>query len=294
MTVQERSNPAAAAAAARLSKVASDVGATASRGTAVASQQVASAQRAARRATVPRRTALARGRPAFVVAVLGLLGFAALFAIVKARRSEAVDLAITLRLQRRRAPGLDRLMALVSWPGFPPQSRVIPPAVIGGLWLLRFRTEAVFEVAAWGTGGLSTALKAMMDRPRPVAGTDLRVVAAPLGGTSFPSGHVITFVGTYGFLAYLAATLVRDPLPRAALTGGLLGLVALVGPSRVYQGHHWPTDVTASYLLGTSYLIVVVAAYQRAKASEGRRRLTLPALPVRGLSSGPPIAAIRG
>jgi undecaprenyl-diphosphatase len=159
-------------------------------------------------------------------------------------------------------------MEIGSWPGFPPQSRVIPPAVIGTLVVLRFRTEAAFETAAWGTALVSTGLKALMKRPRPVAGTDLRVAAAPLGGSSFPSGHVITFVGVYGFLAWLAWTLVRDPALRVVATGGLLGLVAIVGPSRVYQGHHWPTDVTASYLLGTTYVIVVIEAYRRVKATE--------------------------
>jgi undecaprenyl-diphosphatase len=188
-----------------------------------------------------------------------------------------------LRLQRRRRPWLDRLMALASWPGFPPQSRVIPPVAIGGLWILRFRTEAAFEAAAWGTGALSTLLKTAMDRPRPVAGTDLRVVAAPLGGSSFPSGHVITFVGTYGFLAYLTHTLVRDPLIRRVTTGGLLGLILLVGPSRIYQGHHWPTDVSASYLLGTSYLVVVVAGYRAVKRRERRD----PALAAAAVAAAP-------
>ena len=159
-------------------------------------------------------------------------------------------------------------MAAVSWPGFPPQSRLIPPTIIGCLWVVRFRTEAAFETAAWGTALVSTGLKAVMDRPRPVAGRDLRVIAAPLGGTSFPSGHVITFVGIYGFLGWLAWTLVRDPSARVAMTGSLLALVALVGPSRVYQGHHWPTDVTASYLLGTSYVIVLAAGYRRVKAAQ--------------------------
>ncbi|MBA2718241.1 MAG: phosphatase PAP2 family protein [Chloroflexi bacterium] len=227
--------------------------------------------RAAHAGAVTRRTALARGGFATAVAVAGLAGFGLIFAVVRARRSEAIDLALMLRLQRRRRPWLDRLMAVASWPGFPPQSRVIPPAAIGGLWILRFRTEAAFLAAAWGTGALSTILKEMMDRPRPLAGTDLRVVVAPLGGSSFPSGHVITFVGTYGFSAYLADTLIRDPLIRRVTSGALVGLVLLVGPSRIYEGHHWPTDVTASYLLGTTYLVVVVAGYRRVKAGEAGR-----------------------
>jgi membrane-associated phospholipid phosphatase len=230
-----------------------------------AGRSVDEAARAAQRATLPPRARRAQRRIATIAAFGGLLGFLAIFAAVRARRSEAIDLALMLRLQRRRRPWLDRLMAAASWPGFPPQSRVIPPAAIGGLWMLRFRTEAAFAAAGWGTAALSTVLKMAMDRPRPVAGTDLRVVAAPLGGSSFPSGHVITFVGTYGFLAYLAETLPREPLVRRAAAGGLLGLVLLVGPSRIYQGHHWPTDVTASYLLGTSYLIGLMTLYRRVK-----------------------------
>ena len=45
-------------------------------------------------------------------------------------------------------------------------------------------------------------------------------------------------------------------------------MLAGVGPSRIYQGHHWPTDVAASYLLGISYLIVLEAAYRRLRAPE--------------------------
>jgi membrane-associated phospholipid phosphatase len=43
---------------------------------------------------------------------------------------------------------------------------------------------------------------------------------------------------------------------------GLAGLLALVGPSRIQQGHHWTTDVVASYLLGAAYLFALVEAYR--------------------------------
>jgi membrane-associated phospholipid phosphatase len=49
-------------------------------------------------------------------------------------------------------------------------------------------------------------------------------------------------------------------------------LLALVGPSRIQQGHHWATDVAASYLLGLAYLLVLVEAFGRATA-----RASLPA-----------------
>jgi undecaprenyl-diphosphatase len=192
-------------------------------------------------------------------------GFAAVYALVRQRRSEAVDLAITMKIQSVRHPMVAQVMTAVSWPGFPPQSRVLPPAFMAGLWLLRLRTEAMMQLLAWGTAALSTVIKRFMGRPRPVAGTDLRVVAAELGGSSFPSGHVLTYVGTYGWLTVLANALIRPTWLRRVAVTGLTMLVAMVGPSRIYQGHHWPTDVAASYLLGFSYLSTLIALYRRLK-----------------------------
>jgi membrane-associated phospholipid phosphatase len=231
-----------------------------------------SAARAAHEETLPTPVALERGRMATAVGILGLFGFLGIFAAVRARRSEAFDLAISLKLQRRRSPLLERVMAAASWLGFPPQSRIVPPAIIASLFALRFPVEARFEALAWGTGFVSTVLKEIMKRPRPVAGEDLRVVAAPLGGSSFPSGHVITYVGTYGFLTYLAHTLIRPVAARRVVVGGLAALLALVGPSRIYQGHHWPTDVTASYLLGTSYVVALTTLYRRVKGDPRTHR----------------------
>ena len=72
----------------------------------------------------------------------------------------------------------------------------------------------------------------------------------PLRGSSFPSGHVLTYVGVYGFLAHLVEAHVDHAVARRAGVAALAGLVGLVGPSRVQQGHHWPSDVLGSYLVG--------------------------------------------
>lgn len=221
-------------------------------------------QRMADEQTVSVPAALARGRTGTYAAVVGLGGFLAIFALVRARRSDEIDLAIMIRLQARQHQRLAAMMEAASWPGFPPQSRILPLGLATGLWLLRLRTEAVFQLLAWGTAAISTAVKAMIRRPRPLP-EQARVVLAPLGGSSFPSGHVITYVGIYGFMAYLTYTLVRPPQLRWPATFGLIGLVGLVGPSRIYQGHHWPTDVAASYLLGLSYLIALTTLYRRVR-----------------------------
>lgn len=214
----------------------------------------------------PRLTWL-RGGNALLVSAAALGAFALLLAGVMSRRSEAADIAITLRWQAQRHRSLSLLMEAVSWPGFPPQSRVIPPLAIASMLALRLRTEAAFQFLAWGTALLATVVKAFVHRPRPLP-EQVRVVLAPLGGSSFPSGHVLTYVGVYGFMAVVAHGVIANPSVRWPVSIGLVGLVGLVGPSRIYLGHHWPTDVAASYTLGLAYLVAVLAVYRRVKASE--------------------------
>lgn len=219
----------------------------------------------------PPRVALARGRRAVGLAALLLGCFAVLFAVVRRGASRDLDRRATVALQRRQEPWFRRLMELVSWPGFPPQSRLIPPS-LALLWLLLgFPLEAAFQLAGWGTGGISFLVKRTMRRPRPTADV-VRVIPANIGGSSFPSGHVINYVGVYGTLAYLVTTLIRPAWIRKPVVALCGGLIALVGPSRIYLGHHWLTDVTASYLLGTSYLLGLTALYRRAKLRTLARR----------------------
>ena len=206
-----------------------------------------------------------------------LAGFAALLAFVRSQRSAAFDLAVTLKLQERETPALGALMGAASWPGFPPQSRLIPPAIVLGWLASRGRRPAIFQLVAWGGALVSTVVKAAMRRPRPLPPA-VRVVVAPLGGTSFPSGHVLTYVTFYGFLAFLLAEHLDDGPLRNASVASLTGLLALVGPSRIQQGHHWATDVTASYLLGLAYVLALIELY-RVTAPRGLVRRIADLLP---------------
>jgi undecaprenyl-diphosphatase len=76
---------------------------------------------------------------------------------------------------------------------------------------------------------------------------------------------VLNYIGVYGFLAYLAHTWIRPKAIRKSIVSALLGMLALVGPSRVYLGHHWFTDVSASYMLGTTYLLALTNIYRRVR-----------------------------
>jgi undecaprenyl-diphosphatase len=230
---------------------------------ASASPALPGSPEAARVAVAPRES-IARGRWPMALMGLSLVGFAGLWLIVRRQRSAAFDLGVSMKLQSYRSPPLAAAMTAVSWIGFPPQSRVLPPLLIGAIWVAGFPLEAVFLLAAWGTATLSTAIKVTMRRARPLP-PEVRVVTANLGGSSFPSGHVLTYVGLYGFLAYLCYSVLRPPRLRVPLTAFFGGLIGLVGPSRIYQGHHWPTDVVASYLLGIAYLLGLTTVYRRIK-----------------------------
>lgn len=211
----------------------------------------------------PERAILSRRiRIAYVIVALLTVGL--LTRLVKSGKTAELDAKATLAIQRQSNPVFARLMHLASWAGFPPQSRTLPfliPAVIA---LFGRRVDAAFQLAGWGTSGLSFLLKRYMKRPRPVAGR-FRVIPARIGGTSFPSGHVINYTGIYGMLAYLAGQHVKNKALRRGIIGFLLGKIMLVGPSRIYLGHHWFTDVVTSYLLGSSYLMFLTAVYRRVR-----------------------------
>ena len=83
---------------------------------------------------------------------------------------------------------------------------------------------------------------------------------------------MLSYVGLYGFAAYLAGCSCDRFCCAGHRWARSLGLVALVGPSRIQQGHHWFTDVTASYLLGTSYVVGLAALYRRVKAHRAEVR----------------------
>ena len=208
-----------------------------------------------------------RGRSPLIFAALALLGFALILILVVLGDTAAFDLRVTLDWQRVRLPGLLPLMQAISWLGFAPQSTYLGIGILVLLIVLRLRLEAFFALLAFLCGMLSGTIKGLVERPRPMAVEGL-TVQFPVGGYSFPSGHVLTYVIFCGFLAYLAYTLVSWRPLRLVLLTLLLGLVALVGPSRVYLGQHWATDTLASYFLGTAILLVLLVLYRATKARQ--------------------------
>ena len=181
---------------------------------------------------------------------------------VRNGRTADFDLRVTTAIQRRKHPLFARVMWIASWAGFPPQSRTLP-AVWPLVWLAAGQPlQAATQFLGWGTSGVSFLVKATMRRPRPHIDNCI-VVPARIGGTSFPSGHVINYTGVYATMAVLVADSALLPAAKRTVLGVIGVILALVGPSRIYLGHHWFTDVVTSYLLGSSYVIVLISVYRR-------------------------------
>jgi membrane-associated phospholipid phosphatase len=209
-------------------------------------------------------TALARGRALVIFSGLFAAVFTLLTAVVLEEGLQATwwDTELTRLSQSVPRVPWGELLIWVSVPGFPPWNWAVPTATVLLLALVRRFWDAAFMALA-SLGGLTAGLvKIVLDRPRPPTEV-ARPVGAELHGLSFPSGHVTEYVTVFGFIFYLAYTL----LPPGSLVRWMVlfvsaSMVLLVGPSRIYMGQHWASDSLAGYALGFTYLFIVIELHR--------------------------------
>lgn len=174
------------------------------------------------------------------------------------------DVSIALAVQHAIPPhtmqanAID-LVSTVAWP----IPSLITAAIIGVLLLAlrRWLDVIALYVVDGLANGTNQLISLVVHRPRP---SDHGIyIAQQIKVTySFPSGHVVQ--GTVFFLFLLFLTfMVREEhtwlwIPRVALI-----LFALsMGPSRIAEGEHWPSDVLGALLFGLFWLLLGIAAYR--------------------------------
>jgi undecaprenyl-diphosphatase len=190
--------------------------------------------------------------------------FAVLTFLVKTTPSFAIDLQITRAIQSINFPFFASLMSMVSWPGFGPQAVIITGLVILVIYVLGLHWEAVMAlIAAILSTSINILAKDLVQRPRPLA-SSVNVIAI-LNSYSFPSGHVMYYLGFLGFIGFLVFSLMKPSVKRSFFLL-LIGIpVILVGVSRIFLGQHWASDVLGSYLLGSLTLVATVMFYRWGK-----------------------------
>jgi membrane-associated phospholipid phosphatase len=175
----------------------------------------------------------------------------------------AIDLTVTRALQSYHGGAFDAVMRWLSWLGFAPQVDVLGGLTILILFIAGLRWEAVTALFALGAVAFGALVKAIVVRPRPAA--DLVHVFQQLPTSGFPSGHTLLAAAFFGFLAFLAYTLLKPSWGRTLLLTVLGMLILLMGPSRIYLGQHWFSDVAGAYVLGSLWLALTIRVYRWGK-----------------------------
>ena len=174
------------------------------------------------------------------------------------------DEGLTVLIQKIQFPPLVHFINFASDANWPAPAGYTALAIIIGLLVARQLSAAIAAVvASFGADLANVLLNSVVARPRP-HNVHIHVVAN-LGLHSFPSGHVTHVVTFYGFLLYLTIHFERDH-PRWAPLLWVVRVICLyflifIGPSRVLEGEHWPSDVLGSYLLASLMLVVAIALY---------------------------------
>lgn len=227
-------------------------------------QAQAAVQQVAQQATVSPRRALYRGRRFVVTYALLVAALAFLGALARRYKVLPGDVGITRLIQEPDNGTYALLMGLVSEMGWQWPSVVTRLTTCGLMWSAGFRMEGAFTAATWSADAVTMLIKETIGRPRPTR--DLVRVTHTLGEHSFPSGHVVHYVTFYGFVFYILWSHLKEGKGRNGVLSLLALVVLLIGPSRVYQGAHWPSDVAAAYLVGSLWLAVLIVGYIETKA----------------------------
>jgi len=225
-----------------------------------AQQEVASARR-------PWYQSLRWGRILLVVYAILIALFALLSWWVFYHPVLAIDVTITHEFQENQAPWLRFIMLAVSFTGnVTALSLGLIVLATALFWIVDLRLEAVMVVALSATSALLNGLiKIIVARPRPTS--SLVEIIQNASGNSFPSGHVMAYIAFWGLLFSFAIILFKgNHWWRTALLiiSGLF--VVLVGPSRIYLGDHWASDVLGAYLIGGVLLGIALWIYLALKS----------------------------
>lgn len=192
--------------------------------------------------------------------------FLRLAVVVRAGETQTLDEWVLAFLRDHRQEAVFQFMTFISWLGSGlPQTSLVAVCFLGLVAARRLWPDAFALILATGGGmGLIIGLKRLFGRPRP------EEVFSHLG-YAFPSGHSFFAVVIYGLIAYWLGRDVSSGR-RRLIWGIAVGMILLMGFSRMYVSEHYPTDVAAGYALAVPWLwgcLAIPTAFHRRGRSLG-------------------------
>lgn len=190
-----------------------------------------------------------------LIAVISIIGFGALAAMVHRPGFTQQDFAMTQRMHADNGGGYESVLLIIGEFGRSILVFLMLELVVW-LWLQRRLRDLAILLAVVGGGFVANyAARQLMAAPR----LPLHAPFVLWRDTGFPSGHAMMATITYGLLLW--AVFPRIPRQqRGAALAGVVALVLLVGYTRLYFGEHYLSDVAGGYALGLAWLAACVAA----------------------------------
>ncbi|HEY2733427.1 MAG TPA: phosphatase PAP2 family protein [Polyangiales bacterium] len=176
-----------------------------------------------------------------------------------------IDQSILIAVSRWRRPWLNGIAVDITALGTPTLLALFTMLALGAALANKQRLSALhLLIASSGAALFNLGLKALVTRPRPTEVLRLVNVA----GYSYPSGHSMGSAAILSTFAMVSWRYVRRPIHRLAITLIALGLIGLIGMSRIYLGVHYPSDVAAGIALGIAWamLLEVIVRHLRTRA----------------------------
>ena len=120
----------------------------------------------------------------------------------------------------------------------------------------RWRILVTLLISVAGGEFFVWIIKNIINRPRP----PLINALVSESTYSLPSGHTFVAIAFYGLLVYFVIQSNKNKYIKilSLLLG--IGLIILVGTSRIYLGAHWPSDVFAGITIGLAWLSIIITS----------------------------------
>jgi len=176
-----------------------------------------------------------------------------------------LDLKAYEELKEQTSPLFDSLMTWVSAIGELAIATTLTAIAMLIFAVRRKWLESIFMLASTSSVLLALMLKELIQRTRPFPlAQNVTGFFWSSSQYSYPSGHVLFFVVFFGLFAYLSWIHFRGRV--RAITIAICGaLIVLIGPSRIFLGAHWASDVLGGYIIGAIWLFLLILAYRWAK-----------------------------
>ena len=111
----------------------------------------------------------------------------------------------------------------------------------------------VYPVGILVTHLVNKGIKEIVKRDRPSLNEALDAL-----GYSFPSGHAMLSIMTFGFLTYIIVANLKSVIGKYVITLFMGIVIVSIGLSRVILNVHYPTDILAGYCFGGILLIIAI------------------------------------